>query len=581
MKKKIFFKKEFIYLFFEQNSLESFYKEKAYQKIKSEKLLQFLYDFIKYLLDIYKNYFNQQIIFGLDNFDEDDDNEIIILQNLIDLIKKEENRPKIKLILSGRCKFMNKKQLLYLKNELNMEKKNKREMLLYYNIKIEESYESDESDLSNGKINNMNSLPLYHFNSDNTNNIDELKKIRITEEQEFCKKFNVYGMYYSTFYEGREIKLSDLEKNYEILPIDFLVFTIYNNNNVSFKFHNEIFKSAVKKSINYTIQENNFMYILNNFDNNRITYGIFEEKLLTLFLSYNKLNLIDLEFTEENKLEVEEIFQFKNNTFDKTNKLIDKDKPIIITQENYLGQNYDLLVLIPIQSLNSFLAYFIQIGTNKTSTQINIIKTDLNENKSKYKDGIETFTGCNIFKTELVFIFDKNTQIGLKDKNVFNGAQYCIENSILFYLFSIEDQKLYITYDMDLFIHIDKFEVIKPRKVWKRNYNDSKGDFSFLSHKETKLINRLIENDIKINYMVSNGGQYICNLNQYKKESIYIFYNMKKRIYIIKQKFYQIIEGKLEKIKKRDISQDEKFESKILTKNEQPKRYPKNAKFKK
>ena len=239
------------------------------------------------------------------------------------------------------------------------------------------------------------------------------------------------------------------------------------------------------------------------------------------------------------------------------------------------------MVLIPIQSLDSFLAYFIQIGTNKTSTQINIIKTDLNENKSKYKDGIETFTGCNIFKTELVFIFDKNTQIGLKDKNVFNGAQYCIENSILFYLFSIEDQKLYITYDMDLFIHIDKFEVIKPRKVWKRNYNDSKGDFSFLSHKETKLINRLIEDDIKINYMVSNGGQYICNLNQYKKESIYIFYNMKKRIYIIKQKYYQIIEGKLEKIKKRDISQEEKFESKILTKIEQPKRYPKNAKFKK
>ena len=293
MKKKNIFKKEFIYLFFEQNSLESFYKEKAYQKIKSEKLLQFIYDFIKYLLDIYKNYFNQQIIFALDNFDEDDDNEIIILQNLIDLIKEEENRPKIKLILSGRCKFMNKKQLLYLKNELNMEKKNKREMLLYYNIKIEESYESDESDLSNGKINNMNSLPLYHFNSDNSKNIDELKKIRINEEKEFCKKFNVYGMYYSTFYEGREIKLSDLEKNYEILPIDFLVFTIYNNNNVSFKFHNEIFKSAVKKSINYTIQENNFMYILNNFDNNRITYGIFEEKLLTLFLSCNKLNLID------------------------------------------------------------------------------------------------------------------------------------------------------------------------------------------------------------------------------------------------------------------------------------------------
>ena len=60
----------------------------------------------------------------IDNFEEDDDNEIIILQNLINLIKKEENRPKIRLILSGRCKFINKKQLLYLKNELNMKKTN-------------------------------------------------------------------------------------------------------------------------------------------------------------------------------------------------------------------------------------------------------------------------------------------------------------------------------------------------------------------------------------------------------------------------------------------------------------------------
>ena len=86
----------------------------------------------------------------------------------------------------------------------------------------------------------------------------------------------------------------------------------------------------------------------------------------------------------------------------------------------------NLLILIPIKSLNSFIAYFIQIGTNKTNNQINIIKTDLNENKSKYKEGIETFTGCNIIKAKLVFIFDKNTQNGFKNKNEFYGAQYLI-----------------------------------------------------------------------------------------------------------------------------------------------------------
>ena len=258
-KMKNIFKKEFIYLFFEENSLKSFYKEKSYEKIKSEILIQFIYDFVKHLLDIYNNYFNKQIVIVIDNFDEDDDNEIMILQNLINLIKREENRPKIKLILSGRCKFMNKKLFLYLKNELNMKKSNNREMLLYYNIQLVESDESIASNKSNDVINDMNSLPLYYFNSDISNDINALKKIRITEEKEFCEKFNAYGMYYSTFYEGREIKISDLENNYEILPIDFLIFTIYDNNTISFKFHNEIFKSAVKKSIEHSIQENNFI----------------------------------------------------------------------------------------------------------------------------------------------------------------------------------------------------------------------------------------------------------------------------------------------------------------------------------
>ena len=161
-----------------------------------------------------------------------------------------------------------------------------------------------------------------------------------------------------------------------------------------------------------------------------------------------------------------------------------KNKPIIITQENYLDQNYDLLILIPIKSLNSYKAYLIQIGTNKTSSQINKIKTDFNENESNYKEGIQTFTDCNIIKVELVFIFDKDTQIGLKNENEYSGAQYCIEN-ILFYLFSIEDSKLYSTNDMELFFLLDKFEASIPKKIGKRVYNKSKGDLSFLTIEET------------------------------------------------------------------------------------------------
>ena len=45
-KKKNIFKKEFIYLFFEEKALNNFYNEKAYNTIIKEKLMQFIYDYI-------------------------------------------------------------------------------------------------------------------------------------------------------------------------------------------------------------------------------------------------------------------------------------------------------------------------------------------------------------------------------------------------------------------------------------------------------------------------------------------------------------------------------------------------------
>ena len=50
-----------------------------------------------------------------------------------------------------------------------------------------------------------------------------------------------------------DITTNELEYYYEMLPIDFIVFTKKENNIISFKFHNEIFKSAVKKSIEFSI----------------------------------------------------------------------------------------------------------------------------------------------------------------------------------------------------------------------------------------------------------------------------------------------------------------------------------------
>ena len=177
-KKKNIFKKEMVYLFFEENSLISFYNEKAYENIGKKSLLEFIEEFVEYLLNTYKNYFKKQIILVIDDFDEDHKET----KNIIDLITKENNRPKIKLIISGRSEFMYSKQLLYLKEESNKKSVLNREMILYYNIKSNENIDNNETNLE--------------------------------EEKKFCEKFNFYGIYYSLLNEGKNIEISDLERQY-------------------------------------------------------------------------------------------------------------------------------------------------------------------------------------------------------------------------------------------------------------------------------------------------------------------------------------------------------------------------------
>ena len=122
------------------------------------------------------------------------------------------------------------------------------------------------------------------------------------------------------------------------------------------------------------------------------------------------------------------------------------------------------------------------------------------------------------------------------------------------------------------------FETFKPKAKHKRNYNESKGDFSFLSANEIKLINNFIHDNILSNYIIIQGGCNIGNLNQYEKDSIYIYYNTNKRIYIIKQHCYVINNGELIKILKKTININENFQSKKLVKRDVSKKLYKRIK---
>ena len=144
--KKNLIENEMIYLFFEEKELEYFYKSKPFENIKKVSLVKFIFDFITKLLNIFENIFKNFILIVIDNFDEDDENEIQNLKNIINLAKKQENSDKIKLIISGRYKFIYEIQNLYLNNKLD-----NKETFFYYNIEL-------------NKNRDMNSLPLFYFN---------------------------------------------------------------------------------------------------------------------------------------------------------------------------------------------------------------------------------------------------------------------------------------------------------------------------------------------------------------------------------------------------------------------------------
>ena len=237
LRKKNIFKKEMIYLFFNEDELKDFYQSGPYKSITKQKLMKFISNFITYLLNIYQNTFRKKIIAIIDNFDTDDEEEISSLQNLINLIKTEEHRNKIKLIISGNNKFLNSKLLLYLKNELNFKNPNNGEVLFYYNIELNEK-------------NDIKSSPLYYYkikDIKSENEINSVKEESISQERKKFEKYNIYGIHYSLLNSDKKIKISELENYYDILPIEYLVLNINKDNTITFNFHNEIFKLACKK----------------------------------------------------------------------------------------------------------------------------------------------------------------------------------------------------------------------------------------------------------------------------------------------------------------------------------------------
>ena len=550
------FKKEMVYLFFEENGLKDFYHNGFYKIIKNEQneFLHNLIEFIKAIINVHKNYFSRKIIMVIDNFDEDNEELSAEMEQLINLINT--NPSKIKLIISGNSDFLIKKFVLFL-NKKNFDYIIDNQLLFIYDLKLNSN-------------NEIKALAAFNFLKNiNDNNLED---ILLNDEMKYCKKFNLYGMHYSVINNGKKLKLDDLLKYIHILPFEYITFSINNDNSITFEYFNPIFLKAVKKYIKSEIKEKTLDFLLKNDNKDRIINGIYEEKLLCTLISYNKLSLNNMNTPEDNLLEVSKICDFKEKQFSKTNNKINIKFPIIITQEIFLSELYDLLILtVNNKEPNTYFAYMTQIGTNKTKYQIETIKKDFDENKGKYIKGIKKFidNNINIEKIELLFIFDLDTQktLDLKDAKIYeSGSKFCANNKIHFYCFSIEDYKLYKIVNGKKYFSVISFGDFDINI--KRNWSEYlRSRLWFLSDNEIKFINSKISGDIKDMSLIDyrENVEFSSIKNDIDGNKIYVLFGGMNKYLIVKNIIYKVIEDKYEEIETKKINNKEIFNVNIVS----------------
>ena len=548
--RKLIFKKELFYLFQNKEELLKFIELGYYKIIKDyDNFFSFFKIFLENILKL--KCFTNKIILIIDNINDEeqvnDDYEYI--NKIIDICKN--NSKQIKLIICGNGKFLQEKQKLFINNELflksNLNKERYLECFRY-------NYENDEN--KNIIPEYIYSNPEYYFNFEskklNYTKINDFTNYILEEETKVMKDKNFFGKYYSLIYENKSLDKKTINKYYDILPHKYLSF-FKTKESIHFKIANILFKAAMKKSIEYQINSQNLIYLLKSEGLERTQIGIFEEKLLTLLFKYNKIPLINLYFEKQNQLEVNELYYFISSKYDKLEQNIIINKPILITQSNFRGKFYDLIILIPITNTENYEAIFVQIGLNKKKDEIKILQEDIAKNHNKYRKGLEKYLNIKITNIYLNFIFYKQTQED-KSSEYDSGSIYCLNNNIQFHLFSLEDFELYQIKDNDF--HFEKTSIFEY-KFEEKNVLGKKRDKLFddifenlvrvFSEEERNILekmNKNIKNVVKISAYKTIGS--IIKNKTFSKKHIYAIIDKSTKIVIIGGIYKEFKNGKLE-----------------------------------
>lgn len=403
---------ELLYLILNQNEVDDLYNLKLFKDILyNNDPIEFLLKFIKNLTEKYdqQKFKADTIVVIIDDiYIYNDDAVSLSLENIINIIIQNDI---FKVIICGEGNFFydKLKKFFFSKNEDNEDY-----FLLGYFCR-------DLKELNQNKS----------------------KKELIENELTYLNKFSTLNLIYCYDLDGKTvgflqfIKLNIIRLMPNYLNIEFLE----NRNKIKFKIANQIFEEALKQKISFCVQSSELKSIMSRTYFPRNVYGISEELLIILLLKFNKFRIKSLEFKKENIIEVEEINKLKSiYLLEKYEGKINNNDNYLILQKKYNGENYDLLIIQSLQNCKN--AIFTQIGVDKDKTEILKQKKDLLDNSNNYLNCLEKFFGFKIDYTYLLYIFDEDTQLGLKSPNEISGSKYCMDNNIDYLIYSFNDNTL-------------------------------------------------------------------------------------------------------------------------------------------
>ena len=407
---------ESLYIFKDNNDMNEFKKSLSITS-DAENLVEFIYDYLKIISKFYEGKkYKKRIIVILDECDDYEKNDNYIF-NIINFVNN--NRKQFLLCILGNCPYIYNKYYDYIKGNKIIDYN-----FIYWNLPFNTSMEITE-------------LPIYYFRyKDNLKN-NKLDKsgIRLLIKKEIAERFkeiSLKNFFVLSKYLDVEVSIDELFDDFKSLPIEYL--NIETKNKIikisfAYKLYKEVFTEKIKGILQVDNIKSNFnLAKISDKDKNPVEF----EDIIVEQMWYNLLGLEH--FPEKNKFKIKNIYSIKDYD-DYINKdyISEKSSPIIIRQTQMNGKYYDLLIITNYNEER--IGIFIQIGVNKSRSEINTYYNNLVKFNNDYIRGINYLVNEKIKELGFLLIFDYDKQILINENSISKGYKYCKSVNIAYLIY--------------------------------------------------------------------------------------------------------------------------------------------------